>query len=100
MRLRATHLVLAGMLTCSLCMAAGTKPPDAPSDRHKEVIRECTRALTEKGFKSPKVRYPEVVDGRSGYSYTGQLSKDGKRFEFNCVLSRQLKLEDLAIRPL
>ena len=66
-----------------------------------EVTKLCTDRIAEKGYKDYTYQNTEVARSHSGsYAMTGQLHKDGKYYEFNCVLNtdiKALKIEGVAI---
>ena len=76
-----------------------------PSENaQKKITSLCKSAIEKKGYGGYTYKYVDVDQARSGnYSMLGQLHKDAKRYEFNCVLNKDiesLKIEDLVINSL
>lgn len=94
--------------TAIILLATALMPATAMADlskHEKETISKiCKTAIAKKGYESYAYKYTEIMDVHSGgYSMTGQLHKDGKRFEYNCLLSKKgesLKITDLVIDQL
>ena len=70
----------------------------------QKITSLCKSAIEKKGYSDYTYKYVEVDQAQSGnYSMIGQLHKDAKRYEFNCVLNKNiesLKIEDLVINSL
>jgi len=69
------------------------------SKHEKETVEKtCKAAIAKKGYKDYTYKYTEIMDVRAGgYTMTGQLHKDGKRFGYNCLVGKDLKMTDLGI---
>lgn len=69
-----------------------------------KISEVCKSAIAKKGYDKFEYKYVDILRAQSkNYSMTGQLHKEGKRFEFNCFFNKELKkltLEELAIAPL
>jgi len=69
------------------------------SKHEKESVeKSCKAAIAKKGYKDYTYKYTEIMDVRAGgYTMTGQLHKDGKRFGYNCLVGKDMKITDLGI---
>ena len=69
------------------------------SKHEKESVEKtCKAAIAKKGYKDYTYKYTEIMDVRAGgYTMTGQLHKDGKRFGYNCLVGKDMKITDLGI---
>ena len=77
---------------------------DISKEEIKKVNDLCQNALTKKRYRDFAYKHIEILRTRSkNYSMTGQLHKEGKRYEFNCFLNKEIKnikIEDLVIKGL
>lgn len=72
-----------------------SKKPDK-----EKIIKLCRQKLAVKGFHSVKINYPQMMNSRSGNSFTGQFVRAKVRYEFNCVLNTRYEILDLIVHPL
>ena len=77
---------------------------DMSKEEIKKVNNLCQNAIAKKGYGDFEYRYVEILQAQSkNYTMTGQLHKEGKRYEFNCFLNKEskaLKIEELIIEAL
>lgn len=68
------------------------------------IVKICKGAIEKEGFIDYSYKSVDVLRAQSGnYGMSGQLHKDSKRYEFNCVLNKEiqsLKIKDLVINSL
>ncbi len=96
MRNAAVGVAVAALATwVPVAMAAPAK-----SKAETEVVRLCKAALAEKGHKDIQFAYEGFVESRGGYSWTGQFSQGVARYEYNCVVGKDMKLVDLPVSML
>jgi len=88
--------------TTLILISAALLPAAAMADiskHEKETVgKTCKTAIAKKGYEGYTYKYTEIMDVHAGgYTMTGQLHKDGKRFGYNCLLGKDLKITDLVI---
>lgn len=73
-----------------------------PKTASKSTIESVCRAeLAAKGYdNSYSVSRVDLTEARSNNSMSGQLQKGVKRWEFNCVLGKDMKPLDVVVNPL
>ena len=72
---------------------------DMSKDTQESIEKVCKAAIAKKGYKNYTYKYTEIMEVHygGGYSMTGQLHQDGKRFGYNCLVDKQLNLTFLGI---
>ena len=69
-----------------------------------KIVKICKEAIEKEGFGDFTYKFFDVLRAQSGnYGMSGQLHKDSRRYEFNCVLNKEigsLKIKDLVINGL
>ena len=57
-----------------------------------KITKLCTNAITKKGYADYTYKYIDLLRAQSGnYAMMGQLHKDSKHYEFNCLLNTKIK---------
>jgi hypothetical protein len=76
-----------------------TATADMSKDTQESIENVCKAAIAKKGYKNYTYKYTEIMEVHygGGYSMTGQLHQDGKRFGYNCLVDKQLSLTFLGI---
>lgn len=95
------HLIISAAIVSLLPVLANAKLTKSAQEKITSI---CKNAIEKKGYSDYTYKSIDVDQARSGnYGMIGQLHKDSKRYEFNCVLNKEiesLKLKDLVINPL
>jgi len=77
---------------------------DLSKQDESKITKLCTDAIGKKGYADYTYRYIEILRAQSGnYAMMGQLHKESKHFEFNCLLNKNinaLKIDDLVVNAL
>ena len=91
-----TTALLAAAILPMTAMAADLSKHDKES-----ITKVCQKAIAQKGYKGYSYKYTEILQAQSGgYSMSGQLHKEGKRFGYNCLLDKNgkvFKMTDIVI---
>ena len=83
------------LLGLSLAVAAS-----AQAVTGRQVEENCRGALTARGYPGFSLDESQVQSSRSGWSMNGQMTKGGRRYEFNCVTDEQGFVRDIAVNDL
>ena len=70
------------------------------SELKHDVTQICKRAIKDRGYKDIDFDRKEFSESRSNYSLNGQFNKKSARYEFNCIVSTDMHVEDLVINSL
>ena len=98
-----THKFVTALLAATILpmtvMAADLSKHDKES-----ITKVCQKAIAKKGYEGYTYKYTDILQAQSGgYSMTGQLHREGKRFEYNCLLGKKgkdFKITNLVINQI
>ena len=95
------HLIISAAILSLLSVLANA---ELSKSAQEKVTSFCKNAIEKKGYRDYIYKSVNVDQARSGnYGMIGQIYKNSIRYEFNCVLNKEiesLKLKDLVINPL
>ena len=92
------------MTATLLSMLPVTAMAELSKHDQDKIVKICKGTIEKEGFVDYTYKSVDVLCSQSGnYGMSGQLHKDSKRYEFNCVLNKEiqsLKIKDLVINSL
>jgi len=95
----AAALILQGSLLAGSLMAASAAHA-ANHETRQDVRSVCRQAMEHRGLRPSGVQHDNFNEAAGTYGWSGQFGHDGRRYEFNCVVSTDMHVRDLAVNPL
>jgi len=99
-----TTLKKAVMLSSLLLLLPAGLIADPSKQDELKITKLCTDAISKKGYADYTYKYIELLQSQSGnFAMMGQLHKESKHYEFNCLLNtkiKTLKIVELVINSL
>ena len=87
-----TYKFVTALLTAAILPMAAMAADLSKHDK-ESITKVCQKEIAQKGYEGYTYKYIEILQVQSGgYSMTGQLHKEGKRFGYNCLLEKKGKV--------
>jgi hypothetical protein len=86
-----------GLAVIVLCVISG---PALAGELQQDVKHVCKQALKNRGFQDVEFENVDFMKSRANYGLNGQFRKHHTQYEFNCVVAKDMRVEDLVVNPL